>query len=84
MSKCKTCKKQPETVHSLTTIDLDDLKQAFEYVSIATQMNTEKWNFVEGVYKELYPGKKPLNRQCSSCLSAAAKAIEYEYKNRWR
>jgi len=80
--KCATCKKQPKPVESLTTVDMERLEQAYKYVSIASQMNNERWDFVEDVYQELYPSKKKLNRQCPQCLSAAAKAIEYEWRNR--
>ncbi len=78
--ECKTCKQKQKPITSLTQVDSNDLKQAYEYVSIASRMNNEKWDFVEGVYKELYPTKDKINRQCPSCLSAVAKAIEYEYK----
>ena len=80
MSKCKTCKKQPTPVASLLSVNFDNLKQAYDYVSIASKMDNERWDFVEEVYKELYPAKQKINRQCGTCLSAVAKAIEYEYK----
>lgn len=78
--KCTTCKKQPKPVVSLTTVEPERLKQAYDYISIASQMNNEKWDYVEEVYQELYPAKQKINRQCRQCLSAVAKAIEYEYK----
>lgn len=79
-TKCKTCKKQPAPVESLTTVNFEDLQQAYDYVSIASKMTNERWDFVEEVYKELYPAKQKINRQCGQCLGAVAKAIEYEYR----
>jgi len=79
---CKTCKKKKSnTVTSLVTTDnTEDLKQAYEYVSIASQMDNKKWDFVEGVLNELYPMRKPLNRTCPPCLREAAKLVTHLYK----
>ena len=79
-TKCQTCKKQPKDITTLSTVDFNDVKLAYEYVSIASRMNDEKWDFVEDVYLRLFPAKKPMNRQCGKCLANVAKGIEYEYK----
>lgn len=79
-TNCKTCKKQPKDITTLSLVDFNEVKQAYEYVSIASRMNDEKWDFVEEVYLKLFPARNPVNRQCGKCLANIAKGIEYEYK----
>ena len=77
---CLTCKdKKANKLKSLTDVPVEDIKKAYEYISIASTMNEEKWDFVEEVFKELYPTAAPLNRKCGSCLRNVAKSITYEY-----
>jgi len=78
---CKTCKKKPaNNITNLQSLDYDRLKTAYDYVSIASKMTDEKWDYVEEVLQEIYPSRDPLNKSCSDCLRQAAKLIEYEYK----
>jgi len=81
---CNTCKKKPaNNVSTLTgDVNLENLKMAATYVQLNASMTPEKWDFVEQVYQELYPGAKPLNRGCSQCLRQMAKVITHEYNKR--
>ena len=77
---CLTCKKKPDNnLKSLTSVPEEDIRLAYEYISRASLMDNEKWNFVEGVFRELYPTAAPLNRKCPPCLRNVAKSITYEY-----
>ena len=81
-SHCLTCKdkRHLNDIKSLTNVDIERLTQAYNYVIKASQMNDEKWDFVEDVYLELFPMKNVINRQCRECLIRVAKSIEYEYR----
>ena len=79
---CKSCKsKKSNKITSLTeNVDYTRLKQAYEYVSIASKMDDSKWDYVEEVLNDYYPSRHPLNRQCGDCLRQASKLIIYLYK----
>lgn len=78
---CNSCKKKKVNTIKKLSINpqYDRLKQAYEYVSIASTMNNEKWDYVEEVMNEIYPQPHPLNRKCPDCLRQMAKLVEYEY-----
>ena len=79
---CNTCKKKKgNNIKSLTPpVELDRLKLANDYVSIASKMNDEKWDYVEEVMSEIYPQKHRLNRQCPDCLRQMAKLVQSVYQ----
>lgn len=81
---CTSCKKKKgNKVTNLTTeVSTEEIKQAYEYVSIASKMDNTKWDYVEGILNELYPGRNPLNRQCGDCLRSASKLITHLYNKR--
>jgi len=81
---CTSCKKKKgNNIKTLTSnVSNEEIKQAYEYVSIASKMDDSKWDYVERILNELYPGRNPLNRQCGDCLSAAAKLVEHLYHKR--
>ena len=77
---CLTCKKKKGNhLKSLTNVPEEDIRTAYEYISRASLMDNEKWDFVEGVFRELYPTAAPLNRGCKDCLRNVAKSITHEY-----
>ncbi len=81
---CNSCKKKKSNkVTNLTSpVSTEEIVQAYEYVSIASKMNDSKWDYVERILNELYPGRKPLNRQCSDCLRSASKLVTHLYNKR--
>ena len=80
---CLTCKdKKENNLTSLTDVPFEDIEKAYNYVVRSYTMNDEKWDFVEEVFRELYPTAAPLNRKCPPCLRNTAKSIEYEYNKR--
>ena len=78
---CKTCKKKKANNITSLSSDIDPirLKKAYTYVSVASKMTDEKWDYVESILHELYPMRHPLNRQCSDCLRQASKLIVHLY-----
>jgi hypothetical protein len=78
---CNTCKKKKgnNIKHLSKTTVTDELKTAYEYVSIASKMNNEKWAFVDEVLQEYYPGRHKTNTGCKDCVRATAKLVEYLY-----
>ena len=78
---CNKCKQKPaNNIKKLTpSIDFEELKTAYDYIQIASKMNDEKWEYVESVYQQLYPGTPPLNKGCNSCLKHRAKVITHHY-----
>jgi len=78
---CNTCKqKKGNNITSLTNVNLDDLKQAYEMTSRMSSMNNEKWDFVEDVYFQLFPSQNAFNRNCKDCVIRVVNAIHHEYK----
>ena len=82
MGNCHKCKKksqEPITSLSTETVSFNDVKQAHEYLSIMSQMNDEKWDFVIDVYRQLFPSSQVVNRGCADCLRRISKVITHEY-----
>ena len=79
---CNSCKKKPaNNITNLSTdINHDDLKKAYHYVSRNASMTDEKWDFVEQVYRDLFPSAQKINRSCSPCLTQLTKVIIHEYE----
>jgi len=80
---CNTCKKKQKPITTLSSdVNMEELKQAHEYLLIASKMNDDKWDLVEKVYNDLYPQRFRLNRGCKDCLNKVARVIHHEYKKR--
>lgn len=80
---CKTCKeKTKNTIKSLQNIDFSQLEKAYNLLQTPSLMDDEKWDYVEDIYMELFPSKKPIQRNCRTCLINVAKSIEWEYNKR--
>lgn len=78
---CTTCKKKKSNnITSLTNVNMEELKTAYEMTSRMSQMNDEKWDFVEDVYFQLFPSQSPFKRNCQECVVNVVNAIHHEYK----
>jgi hypothetical protein len=77
---CNTCKQKPQNnITSLTMVNMEELKTAYEYTLRMSEMNTEKWDTVIDVYLQLFPTKNTINRGCKDCMINITKAVQHEY-----
>lgn len=81
---CNSCKNKPANnitnlQEAIGGVNIDELKQAYQYIQIISKMNNEKWDLVEKVIQDIYPGTAPLQRNCRTCLEKFVRLINYHY-----
>ena len=82
---CNKCKSKPaNNIQNLTQalggVNEEELTTAYDFLQIASQMTEDKWDFVEKVYQDLYPGAPAVQRNCRTCLERIAKLISHHYR----
>jgi len=81
---CNSCKSKPANnitnlQEAIGGVNKEELTLAYQYTQIISKMDENKWDLVEKVVQDIYPGTPPLQRNCKSCLEKFVRLINYHY-----
>ena len=74
------CKNKNKEITTLTIVSKEDLTTANQMLGTITKMTEADWDFVIGVYKQIYPLAAEPQRNCASCMRRVAKWVQQEYQ----